>query len=107
MTEPTLDAAFAGLSDYVNAVEDARLPELIGLLARLQALAFQRLLIAATSRQDRLLPMAEVAKILGINVRRAYEMARKGQLPTATVGDRGVRVSQRRLDEYIRKQERK
>jgi len=40
-------------------------------------------------------------------VARAREMGRKGQLPTVALGDRGIRVRQRSLEDYIRRRERK
>ena len=60
--------------------------------------------VAATG-EDRLLSMPEVAQRLGIKEHRARELGRRHELPTVTVGDRGVRVSTRGLDEWIRRRE--
>lgn len=48
----------------------------------------------------KLLTIAEVAPVLGVNVPRAYELARQGVIPVVRVG-RQVRVNEAKLIEWI------
>ena len=102
-----LELAAAAFADQVAAAEEIDVPAVMGQLAQLWSIALQRLIVSATSRQDRLLTMEQVAERLEIKVGRAREMGRKGQLPTVALGDRGIRVRQRSLEDYIRRRERK
>src|SRR3990172_264124 len=107
-SDPTpLARAGAVFADEVAAADETDVPAAMGQLAPLWSLALQRLIVSATSRQDRLLTMEQVAERLEIKVGRAREMGRKGQLPTVALGDRGIRVRQRSLEDYIRRRERK
>ena len=107
-SDPTpLARAGAVFADEVAAADETDVPAVMGQLAQLWSIALQRLIVSATSRQDRLLTMEQVAERLEIKVGRAREMGRKGQLPTVALGDRGIRVRQRSLEDYIRRRERK
>jgi excisionase family DNA binding protein len=51
--------------------------------------------------ERRLLRMAEVAERLGIGRSKAYEMAKRGDLPGAMRVGASLRVSAKALDEWI------
>jgi excisionase family DNA binding protein len=97
------------LARLAAEVDASDLPAIVGVLAQAQALALARLAARTpedpTPREDRLLTMPEVARRLGVTEHRAREMGRRGDLPTVTVGHRGVRVRASSLDEWIRRRE--
>lgn len=101
------------LGALVDAAADRELPQLIGALEAAKATALARLTsparrhdVAGDAEEARLLGMAEVAKRLGVTEHQARELGRRGELPTVTVGARGVRVSLRALEEWIAARER-
>jgi excisionase family DNA binding protein len=60
----------------------------------------------ASTVNDELLTIPEVARVLKVSRPRAYELARSGTLPSRKVGIRQVRVPRRDLDRYLSGQNR-
>lgn len=98
----------ADLARLVDEAEDTELPEIVGELEAAKARAYARLMTTRVHApaQDALLTMDEVAAQLRMGETIVREMGRRGEIPTVQVGDRGVRVRQSALNEYIRKHER-
>ncbi len=92
------------LTPQLRGVEPSHCPQLIGILERLKAQVWARLLsLQSTSTdadEDGLLDMAEVAKALKITEHRAYELARQGKLPVVRLG-KYVRMTRKNLKRYI------
>ena len=97
------------LDRLVDETPDGAVPELVGELARAWARALGRVTVPrapAPAPSDELLTMDVVAQRLGIHEWTAREMGRRGELGTVHVGDRGIRVRESALAEYVRKRER-
>ena len=81
--------------------------ELLARLAGLQSLLFSRLLApdvqtaSPGSPGDSLLTIPEVARRLSIPPSHAYELARRGELPTVRVGRKYVRVPRASLEKWL------
>ncbi len=76
-------------------------------LAGLQSLLLSRLLAGGVqtavpgSDEDRLLTIPEVAERLSVPRAYAYELARRGELPTVRVGKKYVRVPAAALEKWL------
>jgi excisionase family DNA binding protein len=103
---PALEGLVRELEQLLETATPENLPEVLGVLERARARAFERLVTAPASLpEDPLLTIPEVAKRLSIKVSQARELGRRGELPTITVGERFVRVRQSSLDGWIRRRE--
>lgn len=102
----TLDGLLRELNTVLENATAENLPEVLGVLERARARAFERLMRSpAAPTEDPLLTMQDVAARLSIKVTQARELGRRGELPTLTVGERFVRVRQSSLAEWIRRRE--
>ena len=104
-----------GISLYVLAADPGRAQEvspsvaaeLLARLAGLQSLLFSRLLApdvqTASPRHpdDHLLTIPQVAERLSVPPAYAYELARRGELPTVRVGKKYVRVPLASLEKWL------
>jgi len=85
--------------------------ELLARLAGLQSLLLSRLLagdVQASSprpEEDRLLTVPEVALRLSVPRAYAYELARRGELPTVRLGKKYVRVPIAALEKWLATQQ--
>ncbi len=106
----SLDALSADLS-RAQEVSPSAAGELLARLAGLQSLLLSRLLAggvqtaAPGSQEDRLLTIPEVAERLSVPRAYAYELARRGELPTVRVGKKYVRVPVVALEKWLALQE--
>ncbi len=91
--------------ELVANVSDGELPDVIGLLARAQALALARLSIpkplpvVPAEERLRCLTVQEAAEILAVPDTRVYELVRKKKLRAVHVG-KYVRIPLDALDEF-------
>jgi excisionase family DNA binding protein len=95
------------LTDLEQVITDAplaQLPELIGLLATLQAKAHLKLLTVqappVTPAPETLLTVREVAKRLNLSTYTTYELCRSGKLQAHKCG-KSVRVAPSAVAEYL------
>lgn len=93
------------LRERIETMPADQLPELVGELARMQAMVMARLCTPEaprrTPREANLLTAADVAARLNVNVQRAYELLRNGTLPAVRIG-RQVRTASADLEKWIR-----
>ncbi len=98
-----LDPHIAALEKAVAEACPADCAKLIGELERVKAQAWSRLVAApaSPSRQgpERPYTIPEVALILRVSVYRAYQLARKGTLPSTKIG-KLIRVTAAQLTEF-------
>jgi excisionase family DNA binding protein len=107
---PTLDELAADPTRVAMLAPAAATDALVK-LAALQGLLLARVLASGRSDadagdkavDDHLLTIPEAAKRLGVAPAFAYELARRGELPTVRVGVKYVRVSSAVLAEWITK----
>lgn len=88
----------ARLADAIRKSSPQEIPALLGELERLRAVCWMRLLpppngLDPPREADRLLTIPEVAGRLGVPPSYAYELARRGELPTVRIGVKYLRVS--------------
>jgi excisionase family DNA binding protein len=104
---PSLDALL-GDPAQLAALPAGTLPGLLGELERLRAALWVRLTTPTPTppeEADRLLTIPEVAGRLGVPTPYAYELARRGALPTVRVGPKYVRVSAAALADWTTRQQ--
>jgi excisionase family DNA binding protein len=87
----------------VDGIEMEAIPEALGELERLKALLLVRLSVSANAQavqaqvapqpDDRLLTISELATILSVPRSYAYELCRRGDIPSVRFGGRYVRVA--------------
>ncbi len=109
MTTPDVLAA---LAEAIRSAPVDELPRLAGILAEAQARLALRLAaptfsgIGRPEEPERLLTLPEVAEILGVPEDRAYDLARRRELPVVTIG-RYKRVRASALRAYVGENEQK
>ena len=92
-----------GLDEVVHKLPVTELPALIGELERAKMEALARVMNErgiATTQDDDVLTVPEVALRLKISVYRAYQLTRQGVLKTIRIG-RSVRVATKELNNYL------
>ena len=101
------------LDRVISTCDPSELPLLVGRMERGKLIAQTRMAAAITvpaeekgSEDDEVLPMREVARILGKHVDTTYQMARDGELPIVRLGKRLIGVRRGALRDVIRKRER-
>ncbi len=50
----------------------------------------------------RLLKVSEVSSLLGLHLLTVYQMIRRGDIESVRVGSRGVRISEKTLEEWLK-----
>lgn len=111
MPDPELVTSLERLEQELPFWDPAACLPLLGLLERLKALAWVKILghqgapnqTADGHEQDQLLTIPQVAERLAIPTGHAYELARRDVLPVVRVG-KYVRVSQASLTKWIGRQ---
>lgn len=108
MVDPEVITRLEQLAQELPLWDRAACLPLLGLLERLKALAWVRIMgsplnTADGSQPDRLLTLPEVAERLAIPTGHAYELARRDLLPVVRFG-KYVRVSEVSLTRWMREQ---
>lgn len=100
-----LTETLRNLEVAISSVPMAELPGLLGLLEKVKAMGWGRMLAGQTTgpQDDGLLTIPDVARRLQVSTYRAYELARHGQLKTVRLG-KSVRVKPEDLAAYIAQQ---
>lgn len=93
---------FLEVEHIIEKASMDQLPNLVGALSRLQAMAQVRLLSFSQPMPnvDQLLTVPQVAKRLQLSEYRVYEMVRQGALKSVRLG-KSVRVRPSAVDEYL------
>jgi excisionase family DNA binding protein len=107
-TEDTVSLdALAADPRRAAAVSPSAAGELLAQLAGLQSLLLSRLLVVEVQSSsprppdDRLLTIPEVAERLSVPPAYAYELARRGELPTVRVGRKYIRVPLSAFEKWL------
>ena len=107
-TVPTLDE-LAAHPERASEIPPAIAAGLLARLAGLQSVLLARALAPAESghgeAEDRLLTIAEAAGLLSVPQAFAYELARRGEIPTVRIGRKYVRVPLHALQKCLTQKE--
>lgn len=102
---PTLAETMHALEAAVSSAPMAELPGLLGLIEKVKALGWGRMLAGQPTghQEDELLTIPEVAKRLKLSPYRVYELSRQGVLKSIRLG-KSVRVKPEDVAAYIAQQ---
>lgn len=108
MLDETRNAPMTQIIEVERIIEDAsvdQLPNIIGALSRLQAVAHVRLLSLGRPARDidQLLTVPQVAKQVQLSEYRIYELIRQGELKSVRLG-KSVRVRPSALADFVAQQ---
>lgn len=100
--KPALTETLRNLEVAISSVPIAELPGLLGLLEKVKAMGWGRMLaVPSNGRAEMdLLTAPDIAKLLKISEYKAYDLIRQGEIKKTSIGD-SVRVKPSDLATYI------